>query len=68
MAKRIRITLEWENGDFFELSEKVGDDPQKVITHNDENANLKAIWKHIEAACQTYFNDKIREIGEEMKK
>lgn len=67
MPNKVRIELEWENDDFFEMTSKVGDGNKMTVVRIEENAHIEDLWKSISDICNEFFSRKIKEIGVEMK-
>ena len=66
---KITIVLEWENRNLFRMTEKADSAPGDIqIVKVEENSRLAEVWGSVQSLCMTFFNGKLTEIGDEMKK
>ena len=50
------------------MTEKADGLPTDVtVIKVEENGKIAELWPHVQAACLTFFNGKLTEIGNEMK-
>lgn len=68
MASQVKLTFDWENNDFFEMTAKHGEDEKIQIVCIEENANITEMWDSISTICKNYAGSVINKIGTEMKK
>jgi len=65
--KQRTIKFKWENGKYFEMTEKEGDGETLTIIRVEENSNIAALWGNIAAICTNYLMKVIKVAGDEMK-
>jgi len=61
------VTLNWENGNAFQMSTKEGDATTVVDVKVEENGHISDLWSGVQSACLTRFNNKLSVIGKEMR-
>jgi len=65
-AHKIDITLSWQNGKEFKMTQKEDDDAKIVIVSVEENGNIGAIWAEVTAICTKEFARNLKLIGDQM--
>jgi len=68
MVGQVKITFDWENNNFFEMTAKHGEAEKIQIVRIEENANITEIWDSVSTICKNYVGSAIDKIGKEMKK
>ena len=68
MAATVRwIRLSYENGVNFTMDTKLDDGSWLDVINMDENGHISSLWPGVETVCETFFSEKIEEIGSVMK-
>ena len=62
----IEITLKWQNGGYYEMTSKRDQEGNIQVVRMEENGSIATLWPHVSIICQTFFNDVVTEIGNEM--
>jgi len=65
--KQRTIKFKWENGKYFEMTEREGDGETLTIIRVEENSNIAALWDSITKICADYLAMIVKNIGDEMK-
>lgn len=64
--KTITFKLKWENQKEFAFTCDNGEADVTVVKV-EENGHIALLWHHVETICTTFFQEKIAEVGKEMK-
>ena len=68
MAKTLKITFDWENDNFFEMTSKEDEAEKISVIRIEENAHIDDMWLPVSTACKSFVGTEIDKIGAEMKK
>lgn len=64
----LTIQLKWENDNSFQVLSQLNAGDVITILEMDENDHLAKVWdNYITGICKSFFEQKLKEIGGEMK-
>ena len=63
----LKVTFTWENGKYFKMETKAGDDDAIVVVKVEENGDIANLWSSIQDICLKTVTRFVGVIGDEMK-
>ncbi len=66
MSNKYTLILEWENDKFFEMRSKKDNDSPILVIRTEENTHYADTRVFLENVCRTFFEKKLKEIGDLM--
>jgi len=65
-VNKLKLTLEWENNNKFEVTAKLNSDPDTTILEMHENGIISKLWSGATSIVITYLSEQLNRIGKEM--
>lgn len=65
-ATRIRVDIEWENNESFEITAKEDSGNALTVIKADENGHLAALWSSYTDIMERYIKAVMARVGKEM--